>query len=58
MMNKDLSYSASEHLRSRIPLGRFSTNNEVANAVKFLISNDATYITGTILDVAGGLTNI
>jgi 3-oxoacyl-[acyl-carrier protein] reductase len=58
MMNKDLSHSASDQMRAKVPLGRFSTNSEIANAVKFLISNDSSYITGTILDVAGGLTNI
>ena len=37
-----------------IPLGRFSTIDEVANAVVFLASDLASYITGEIMDVNGG----
>jgi len=37
-----------------IPLGRFGTIDEVANAVVFLASDLASYITGEIMDVNGG----
>jgi 3-oxoacyl-[acyl-carrier protein] reductase len=37
-----------------IPLGRFGTIDEVANAVVFLASDLAGYITGEIMDVNGG----
>lgn len=38
-----------------IPLGRIGTPEDVANAVVFLSSEKADYITGEILDVNGGL---
>ena len=38
----------------RIPVGRFGTPEEVANAVLFLVSGDAQYITGITLNVSGG----
>jgi NAD(P)-dependent dehydrogenase (short-subunit alcohol dehydrogenase family) len=43
---------------TRIPLGRQGTAWEVANAVVFLLSDDAGYITGQILAVDGGLSTI
>lgn len=39
----------------RIPLGRVGTPNEVAGAVSFLCSDDATYITGSTISVNGGM---
>jgi NAD(P)-dependent dehydrogenase (short-subunit alcohol dehydrogenase family) len=36
------------------PLGRAGTPEEVANAIVWLLSSEASYVTGTILDVAGG----
>jgi 3-oxoacyl-[acyl-carrier protein] reductase len=43
-----------EHLAS-IPLRRFGRVEEVAYAVRCLVSREATYITGATLEVAGGL---
>ena len=42
-------------LEARIPLGRWGTADEIAYAVGFLASNEASYITGQILTVDGGL---
>jgi NAD(P)-dependent dehydrogenase (short-subunit alcohol dehydrogenase family) len=39
------------------PLGRIGTPREVANAVAFLVSDEASYITGTTLYVDGGVTS-
>ena len=39
-----------------IPLGRLGTANEVANAILFLASDEASFITGTELVVDGGFT--
>ena len=38
-----------------IPLNRFGTSEEVADAVCFLASNKASYITGQVLSINGGL---
>jgi len=38
-----------------IPLGRIGTPEDVANAVAFLASDEASYITGHVLNVNGGM---
>ena len=38
-----------------VPIRRFGTPKDVAGAVAFLASEDADYITGTVIDVNGGL---
>src|SRR5438876_604826 len=42
--------------RAAVPVGRFGRREEVARAILFLASDDASYITGTTLVVDGGLT--
>jgi meso-butanediol dehydrogenase/(S,S)-butanediol dehydrogenase/diacetyl reductase len=42
--------------RAIVPLGRLGRADEVARAILFLASDDATYVTGTTLVVDGGLT--
>jgi 3-oxoacyl-[acyl-carrier protein] reductase len=44
-----------EEANRRIPLGRWGTDQEVAQAVAFLASDEAGYITGHVLVVDGGL---
>jgi 3-oxoacyl-[acyl-carrier protein] reductase len=50
-LNDDLKQTATK----MIPLGRVGTPDEVANAVAFLASDDAAYITGHVLNVNGGM---
>ena len=38
-----------------VPLGRFGTGQDVANAVAYLVSDDAAYVTGHTLTVGGGI---
>jgi len=44
-----------EGFKDLIPLGRLCTPKDVANAVLFLISEEANYITGQVLHVSGGM---
>lgn len=44
-----------EAMTAQIPLGRAGTEQDVANAVHFLASDEAAYITGHVLDVNGGM---
>lgn len=46
---------ALKKLSHEIPIGRFGTTEEVANLVTFLCSERASYITGTTIQVDGGL---
>ncbi len=44
-----------ENLLKLVPLGRLGTDREVALAVRFLASEDSSYITGHVLNVNGGM---
>ena len=42
-------------VRKEIPVGRMDSVDDVAKAVRFLVSDDASYITGMVMPVDGGL---
>jgi len=54
-MTKVLPDAVKQKYLASIPLGRAGTIEDVANAVKFLVSDDASYITGHVLAVNGGM---
>jgi len=54
-MTKNWPNDVKENLLRQIPLGRFGTPEEVAEAVLFLVSDSASYITGSTIDVNGGI---
>jgi len=47
-----------KNISTTIPLGRFGTPDEIAQAVLFLASDDSSYITGTELFVDGGFAQV
>ncbi|HTY84513.1 MAG TPA: 3-oxoacyl-[acyl-carrier-protein] reductase [Silvibacterium sp.] len=54
-MTEVLDQKQREAMLTHIPLGRPGTDQDVANAVRFLASDEAAYITGHVLDVNGGM---
>jgi 3-oxoacyl-[acyl-carrier protein] reductase len=54
-MTEVLTEEQKQSITAQIPLGRQGSDADVANAVLFLASNEAGYITGHVLDVNGGM---
>jgi len=54
-MTDRLPKDVKDGLLARVPLGRMGSGEEVAAAIVFLASEEAGYITGTVLDVNGGM---
>ncbi len=46
---------ARDHVRSGIPLGRHGTGDDIAGTVAWLLSDDASYVTGQTIGVNGGV---
>ncbi|HEV8118148.1 MAG TPA: 3-oxoacyl-[acyl-carrier-protein] reductase [Thermoanaerobaculia bacterium] len=54
-MTEKMTEEARQSLSGQIPLGRLGSADDVAGAVAFLASDEASYVTGTVLNVSGGL---
>jgi acetoacetyl-CoA reductase/3-oxoacyl-[acyl-carrier protein] reductase len=54
-MTRSMRPETQEAIRSMIPLGRRGDPRELAHAVRFLLADDAAYITGSVVTVDGGL---
>lgn len=54
-MTEGLSEEHKENLLRSIPLGRFGTAEEISRIAAFLLSDDARYVTGQVVQVDGGL---
>jgi 3-oxoacyl-[acyl-carrier protein] reductase len=54
--NKDISRHQARHLRSRSPVGRAGSFEDVADVVRFLVAQERDYLTGAVIAVTGGLT--
>ncbi len=54
-MVEQLSEDVQKRILDRIPMGRFGTSQDVAEAVAFLCSEEAGYITGQVLGIDGGM---
>jgi 3-oxoacyl-[acyl-carrier protein] reductase len=54
-MTHDLRDELKQKLLGETPLKRMGTPLDIASAIKFLVSDDASFITGHVLDVNGGI---
>ena len=54
-MTAELDEKRRGEIAGQVPLGRFSTAQEIADVVSFIASEKASYITGAIIPVDGGL---
>jgi len=54
-MVDELSKETQAKILDRIPMGRFGTAEDVAESVVFLCSDGASYITGQVLTIDGGM---
>ncbi len=54
-MTKDLSDSVKESILAQIPMRRFGSTKDIAEAAKFLVSDYAAYITGQVIQINGGM---
>lgn len=54
-MTRALTEARQKAILDQIPLGRMGTVEDVAKAVRFVVGEDAAYITGTVIHVNGGM---
>ena len=53
-MHNDFSDEQLEELKAEVDINRFAKPEEIAGLVKYLISDEASYITGDIIHINGG----
>ncbi len=53
-MLKDFTEEELNAVKSEIPMGRLALPADIANAISFLLSEKASYITGQVMAVNGG----
>ncbi|MGJ7489322.1 SDR family NAD(P)-dependent oxidoreductase [Variovorax sp. ZT4R33] len=53
--NAESARDVADHLVGKTPLGRVGQPSDIAAAVSYAVSDDAAWVTGTTLDVAGGM---
>jgi NAD(P)-dependent dehydrogenase (short-subunit alcohol dehydrogenase family) len=58
LASSDVGEQRRKLISNAVPLGRFATPDEIAKAVVFLASDDASYVTGTELFVDGGFAQV
>lgn len=54
-MTDVLSDTVKENINAQIPLKRMGSSKDIANVVKFLASEESSYITGQVINVDGGM---
>lgn len=54
-MTKSLNEEIKQKLKEQIPLGKLGMPEDIAHSVKFLVSEEASYITGQVIHVNGGM---
>lgn len=54
MMRNDFSYQELEELKKEVSVNRFAKPEEIADLISYLISDQASYITGDIIHINGG----
>lgn len=53
-MNREHSRETIQELCECTPLGRIGTTNDVSRVIEFLVSDEASFVTGQVIDVTGG----
>jgi NAD(P)-dependent dehydrogenase (short-subunit alcohol dehydrogenase family) len=56
-MTDEIVAARGDRLLSEIPLRRFGDPAEVAGVIRFLCSDDASYVNGQTITIDGGMTN-